>query len=79
MEANTGFLFDFPCNLLLSWNCISLMRVSNLLILRNILVAHCFRLHAQALTLVALGGSALVEYYDHQSGDKAKRYEKHVQ
>jgi len=37
------------------------------------------RLHAQALTLAALAGSALVEAYDHQTGDKAKRYEKHVQ
>ncbi|XP_062187708.1 uncharacterized protein LOC133891035 [Phragmites australis] len=30
------------------------------------------RLHAQALTLAALGGSALVEYYDHQSGSGSK-------
>lgn len=37
------------------------------------------RLHAQALTLVALAGSAAVEYFDHQSGEKAKRYEKHIQ
>ncbi|CAM6094948.1 unnamed protein product [Calypogeia fissa] len=37
------------------------------------------RLHAQALTLLALAGSAAVEYYDHQSGEKAKRYEKHIQ
>ncbi|GAB4843618.1 hypothetical protein Ancab_013582 [Ancistrocladus abbreviatus] len=31
------------------------------------------RLHAQALTLAALGGAALVEYYDHKSGAKADR------
>ena len=30
------------------------------------------RLHAQALTLAALAGSALVEYYDHQSGSGSK-------
>nr|XP_024382591.1 uncharacterized protein LOC112285740 [Physcomitrium patens]PNR49399.1 hypothetical protein PHYPA_011295 [Physcomitrium patens] len=36
------------------------------------------RLHAQALTLAALAGSALVEAYDHHSGEKAKRYEKHI-
>jgi len=33
-----------------------------------------FRLHAQALTLAALAGAALVEYYDHNSGAKANRY-----
>ena len=33
-----------------------------------------FRLHAQALTLAALAGAALVEYYDHNSGAKADRY-----
>uniref|UniRef100_A0A2P2P696 Uncharacterized protein MANES_08G116900 n=1 Tax=Rhizophora mucronata TaxID=61149 RepID=A0A2P2P696_RHIMU len=32
------------------------------------------RLHAQALTLGALAGAALVEYYDHKSGAKAERY-----
>ncbi|KAJ6928677.1 hypothetical protein NC652_012723 [Populus alba x Populus x berolinensis] len=32
------------------------------------------RLHAQALTLAALSGAALVEYYDHNSGAKADRY-----
>jgi hypothetical protein len=37
------------------------------------------RLHAQALTLAALAGCAVVEYYDHQSGEKAKKYEKHIQ
>jgi hypothetical protein len=38
------------------------------------------RLHAQALTLAALGGSALVEYYDHQSGSGSKvhQYAKQV-
>jgi hypothetical protein len=35
------------------------------------------RLHSQALTLAALTGAALVEYYEHRSGEKAKRYEKH--
>lgn len=35
------------------------------------------RLHAQALTLAALAGAAVVEYYDHKSGDKAKRMQKH--
>ncbi|RLM81012.1 hypothetical protein C2845_PM12G10220 [Panicum miliaceum] len=35
-------------------------------------------LHAQALTLAALAGSALVEYYDHQqgSGPKVHHYAK---
>jgi hypothetical protein len=37
------------------------------------------RLHAQALTLAALAGSALVEAYDHKLGEKAKRYEKQFQ
>ncbi|KAJ8752470.1 hypothetical protein K2173_004758 [Erythroxylum novogranatense] len=32
------------------------------------------RLHAQALTLGALAGAALVEYYDHRTGAKAERY-----
>ena len=31
------------------------------------------RLHAQALTLAALAGAAVVEYYDHKSGAKARR------
>ncbi|KAF5200069.1 Hypoxia-responsive family protein [Thalictrum thalictroides] len=34
------------------------------------------RLHAQALTLAALAGAAVVEYYDHKSGSKAERYAK---
>ncbi|KAK3029983.1 hypothetical protein RJ639_038082 [Escallonia herrerae] len=34
------------------------------------------RLHAQALTLAALAGAAVVEYYDHKSGTKADRYAK---
>ncbi|KAL3641983.1 hypothetical protein CASFOL_012798 [Castilleja foliolosa] len=34
------------------------------------------RLHAQALTLAALAGSAVVEYYDHQSGAKVQRVAK---
>ncbi|CAL9148479.1 unnamed protein product [Musa hybrid cultivar] len=36
------------------------------------------RLHAQALTLAALAGSALVEYYDHStgSGTKVNQYAK---
>ncbi|KAJ7202502.1 hypothetical protein O6H91_03G066200 [Diphasiastrum complanatum] len=37
------------------------------------------RLHAQALTLAALAGAAVVEYYEHKSGDKAKKYEEHIQ
>lgn len=37
------------------------------------------RLHAQFLTLAALAGSAAVEAYDQQVGEKAKRYEKHIQ
>ncbi|WCJ43097.1 Hypoxia-responsive family protein [Euphorbia peplus] len=32
------------------------------------------RLHAQALTLAALAGAAVVEYYEHKSGTKAERY-----
>ncbi|KAL1539105.1 hypothetical protein AAHA92_27769 [Salvia divinorum] len=34
------------------------------------------RLHAQALTLAALSGAAIVEYYDHKSGAKAERVAK---
>uniref|UniRef100_A0A7N0T1X7 HIG1 domain-containing protein n=1 Tax=Kalanchoe fedtschenkoi TaxID=63787 RepID=A0A7N0T1X7_KALFE len=34
------------------------------------------RLHAQGLTLAALAGAAVVEYYDHKSGAKAERYAK---
>ncbi|XP_022968827.1 uncharacterized protein LOC111467946 [Cucurbita maxima] len=34
------------------------------------------RLHAQALTLAALAGAAVVEYYEHKSGEKAERYAK---
>ncbi|GFZ07077.1 hypoxia-responsive family protein [Actinidia rufa] len=34
------------------------------------------RLHAQALTLAALAGAAVVEYYDHKSGAKTDRYPK---
>ncbi|KAI4349946.1 hypothetical protein L6164_010485 [Bauhinia variegata] len=34
------------------------------------------RLHAQALTLAALAGAAVVEWYDHKSGAKAERYAK---
>ncbi|KAK4745599.1 hypothetical protein SAY87_011911 [Trapa incisa] len=34
------------------------------------------RLHAQALTLAALAGAAVVEYYDHRTGKKAERYAK---
>ncbi|XP_028053673.1 uncharacterized protein LOC114258028 [Camellia sinensis] len=37
------------------------------------------RLHAQALTLAALAGAAVVEYYDHKSGEKAERYAKFLQ
>ncbi|KAL9269224.1 hypothetical protein AKJ16_DCAP17496 [Drosera capensis] len=37
------------------------------------------RLHAQALTLAALGGAALVEYYDHSSGSKADRLAKFLE
>lgn len=31
----------------------------------------CLRLHAQALTLAALAGAAVVEYYDHKSEERA--------
>ncbi|KAM6542384.1 hypothetical protein CsatB_006831 [Cannabis sativa] len=34
------------------------------------------RLHAQALTLTALAGAAVVEYYDHRTGKKADQYAK---
>ncbi|KAJ4969140.1 hypothetical protein NE237_015841 [Protea cynaroides] len=38
------------------------------------------RLHAQGLTLAALAGAAIVEYYDHKkSGAKAERYAKFLQ
>jgi hypothetical protein len=32
----------------------------------------CHRLHAQALTLAALAGAAIVEYYDHQYDTASK-------
>lgn len=36
-----------------------------------------FRLHAQALTLAALAGAAVVEYYDHKArGKTTDRYAK---
>lgn len=35
------------------------------------------RLHAQALTLAALAGSAVVEYYDHKS--KAKKQDRYAE
>ncbi|KAK9139336.1 hypothetical protein Scep_009017 [Stephania cephalantha] len=35
------------------------------------------RLHAQALTLAALAGAAVVEYYESRSGVKADRYSKY--
>ncbi|MCO5578926.1 hypothetical protein L7F22_032776 [Adiantum nelumboides] len=35
------------------------------------------RVHAQAITLAALAGASAVEYYEHLSGQKAKRYERH--
>ncbi|KAK6803635.1 hypothetical protein RDI58_001419 [Solanum bulbocastanum] len=38
-----------------------------------------FLLHAQALTLAALAGAAVVEYYDHSSGAKAERVAKFLQ
>ncbi|KAL2468611.1 Hypoxia-responsive family protein [Forsythia ovata] len=34
------------------------------------------RLHAQALTLAALAGAAVVEYYDHKAGKNADPYAK---
>ncbi|XAR57072.1 hypothetical protein NMG60_11025087 [Bertholletia excelsa] len=34
------------------------------------------RLHAQALTLAALAGAAIVEYYDHRTGAKQERVAK---
>ncbi|XP_043719090.1 uncharacterized protein LOC122667010 [Telopea speciosissima] len=37
------------------------------------------RLHAQALTLAALAGAAVVEYYDHRSGKKADHYARFLQ
>ncbi|KAK4771579.1 hypothetical protein SAY87_032111 [Trapa incisa] len=33
-------------------------------------------LHAQALTLAALAGAAVVEYYDSKAGGKADKYSK---
>ena len=38
-----------------------------------------FRLHSQALTLAALAGAAAVEYYEHKTGQKAKKYERHFE
>ncbi|CDP17192.1 unnamed protein product [Coffea canephora] len=36
------------------------------------------RLHAQALTLAALAGAAVVEYYDHKTGKTQDRYPKYL-
>ncbi|KAL6146550.1 PREDICTED: uncharacterized protein LOC101307509 [Fragaria vesca subsp. vesca] len=36
------------------------------------------RLNAQAITLAALFGSAVVEYYDHNTGKKADKYAKYM-
>ncbi|KAE8678953.1 hypothetical protein F3Y22_tig00111402pilonHSYRG00543 [Hibiscus syriacus] len=36
------------------------------------------RLHAQALTLAALAGAAVVEYYDHRNRPKADPYGKYL-
>ncbi|KAM5561154.1 hypothetical protein ABKV19_021985 [Rosa sericea] len=36
------------------------------------------RLNAQAITLAALFGSAVVEYYDHKTGKKADKYAKYM-
>jgi hypothetical protein len=38
-----------------------------------------FRIHSQALTLAALAGAAAVEYYEHHTGAKAKKYERHFE
>ncbi|KAL9683573.1 hypothetical protein QQ045_015395 [Rhodiola kirilowii] len=41
--------------------------------------AYNCRLHAQALTLAALAGAAVVEYYDHKStATKPERYAKYL-
>ncbi|OWM71233.1 uncharacterized protein LOC116204549 [Punica granatum] len=37
------------------------------------------RLHAQALTLAALAGAAVVEYYDHRTGKKAEHIAKFLE
>ncbi|KAL3812898.1 hypothetical protein ACJIZ3_014166 [Penstemon smallii] len=37
------------------------------------------RLHAQALTLAALAGAGIVEYYDHKTGAKAERVAKFLE
>ncbi|KAH7574671.1 hypothetical protein ACOSP7_008905 [Xanthoceras sorbifolium] len=36
------------------------------------------RLHAQAFTLAALAGAAVVEYYEHKSGSKPDRFSKYL-
>ncbi|MCD7455824.1 hypothetical protein HAX54_029747 [Datura stramonium] len=36
------------------------------------------RLHAQALTLAALAGAAVVEYYDHKTSKNAERYPRFI-
>jgi len=41
------------------------------MLLANVSELFYFRLHAQALTLGALAGAALVEYYDRKTGAKA--------
>ncbi|KAJ7563377.1 hypothetical protein O6H91_03G107700 [Diphasiastrum complanatum] len=37
------------------------------------------RLHAQAITLAALAAIALVEVYEHKTGEKSEKYKEHVQ
>lgn len=43
------------------------------MLLANVSELFYFRLHAQALTLGALAGAALVEYYDRNAGAKASK------
>jgi hypothetical protein len=72
-------LFDTLCAFFLIALFISSVMFKNIFCLVNLdLFLSEFRLHAQALTLAALAGAALVEYFDHKSGAKAEQYAKFV-
>ncbi|CAL5346937.1 unnamed protein product [Camellia sinensis] len=42
----------------------------------SVRLIHARGLHAQALTLAALAGAAVIEYYDHRTGAKQERVAK---
>ncbi|KAI5650812.1 hypothetical protein M9H77_36817 [Catharanthus roseus] len=59
-----------------SWQLRNSLAISRPLTRESLYSAQECMLHAQALTLAALAGAAVVEYYDHKSGAKAERVAK---